>query len=205
MKPWFVLGTIAAGTAVVFALYSRPAHPATKGRATASPIEDTTETHPDRPSDSALAIAALERRLAALESKPAAAEARPPGPKSQPAPLARQPPSPADLDRLVDTQSRDQSWARAYEMALTTSLAADFKDDPIREAKCASSVCRVVVEHASPANAMTFVNRFWASLPDGYEGAHYEPLVGPNGERTTVLHILRRGFLRDEEQGGAQR
>jgi len=149
-------------------------------------------------------VTALDQRLAALERR--SSEARPAEGDAAPAtatpprlPPARAVPSPAELSALVDTQPRDSQWANAYEHAIVSSYASSFHDDRVREAKCAESVCRVVVEHTSPANAMAFEARFWTALPEGYEGAHFEPQTSADGTQTTVLHVLRRGFMEGVE------
>jgi hypothetical protein len=187
---------VAVGVCVAtWSLRARPTE--TKAATTSSaPHVDA----PPAPSDPSAVIDALERRLAALENRPPV----PPGAHPVPAPAASAmasarphapPPKISEVDALIEKEPRDARWATAYERDVTAAFAATFKDARVRESRCATSACRIVVAHGSPTGAMQFASQFWAALPEGYGAAHFEDQTGSDGSRTTILHVLRKGYF----------
>jgi hypothetical protein len=147
---------------------------------------------------SAAIVENLQRRITALESRNDGSTAVQGPASSPPAPpqaaTRTPPPSSVQLDRLARTEARDPAWADAYERGLRASLAATFKDDRVTQVSCATSLCRIVVEHASPAGGADFIRRFWTALPEGYAGVHFQPGVDGDGTNNTVLHLVRKGY-----------
>jgi hypothetical protein len=147
---------------------------------------------------SAAIVENLQRRITALESRNEASTAVPgPAPSPAPPPQAAPrppPPSSVQLDRLARTEARDRAWADAYERDVRASLAATFKDDRVTQVSCATSICRIAVEHPSQASGADFIRRFWTVLPEGYAGVHFQPGVDGDGKNNTVLHLIRKGY-----------
>jgi hypothetical protein len=149
-------------------------------------------------------LSELERRLSAVERKadepthyvvvndPAAASVQAPAAPNPSSAPARPAPSPAALDNLIDTEPRDPGWSRNYEHTLTEAFSTTFPGEKIQQVSCATSACRLVVEHSSVDGERQFNNRFWTAMPP-YDAIHYEP--HKEGDvSSTVLQIIRKGY-----------
>jgi len=147
-------------------------------------------------------LAGIERRVAALETRspssprlptPAVSAAKVEAPRVPSNPPKRSPTT-EQLDDVLETEGRDSAWARQYERDTQSALANAFKDEHVREVRCATSVCRIVVEHSTMANEADFKRRFWTALPDGYAGAQFSSGVDNDGTHTTSIRVIRKGY-----------
>jgi hypothetical protein len=147
-------------------------------------------------------VAELRRRVASLEATPrqtssSLGAATKPALKrvsSAPPSAQRRPtPSAQDMDDALRLDPRDASWARQYEQDTRTLVARQFPGDTVTELTCASSLCRMRVEHPNAAAQHAFEARFWSALPAGYSSAHMEPVAASGAEPAgSVVYVLRK-------------
>jgi len=156
-----------------------------------------------QPDDSAVGsaptLASLERRLRAIEARSVENKS----PESAPTethhaeprpPPRRSAPTREELDAVMRNETRDRSWADAYERGVLTSFRASFAGSRIREVSCATSLCRVVVEHSSAAEERAFTRQVSDALPEGYASYRLQPRVADDGTRSSIVHVIRAGY-----------
>jgi hypothetical protein len=102
-------------------------------------------------------------------------------------------PSAQALDHLAETEPRDRTWAAREEQDIRDGFGRDFPEEEIRELRCATSVCRIVVQNSSPDRQREFEAKYWASLPP-YAAVNHKADVDDHGNEITVLRLVRRGY-----------
>jgi hypothetical protein len=98
------------------------------------------------------------------------------------------------IGALVDGEGRDPQWSAGYERDVRSAFAKNFSTSSVREAKCATSVCRIEVEHPSATDQGTFLTQFLNVLPEGFRGVHFTKGTDSNGNPVTTLLLIRKGY-----------
>jgi hypothetical protein len=150
----------------------------------------------------------LDARISALEMRASNADARveAPAAKQRPSDSMPEPPvhDPIDadirrseqrrhsLDERVNAEPVDPRWARAYEADASAKLGERFPASRILESECKTSICRFTLAHDDKKGALAFAEDYWQALPEN-EVSSYYPTVGADGNRTTVIYVVRKG------------
>jgi hypothetical protein len=95
----------------------------------------------------------------------------------------------AALDRRLEQEPVDGSWRMDSLRAIQTSLAELAPRARLVDATCASTLCRVVVSHESPADQRALGSAI-AEHPPFDQGTHYVRSFDPP---TTTLYVVRTG------------
>jgi len=200
MKPWILLPVALASVGLVaFGSLLRPEGP--DGRAGAD----------DRSTASALAgeLDALKKEVARLKGKPEATRVVLVAPGSDPGepPVAPEPEqtqsaeqreaemlqaAAANLDKRLASEPTDPGWSRKTVREIEEAIAANARGTRVLSAACASSLCRVEVEHDTAeaqrdlGEALAEVGPFRAGVFYSYDEAAVPP--------TTTIYVVRDGY-----------
>lgn len=119
-------------------------------------------------------------------------------PASSPVDLtARQAEAAAQLQAKFEQESLDANWALPMVRSIRGSIATSAPTARLLEAECATSLCRVVLEHPSDEDQRSIAGQVMASEPFT-EGVFYDYQHGSATPKTT-LYVIRQGYsFRDE-------
>jgi hypothetical protein len=96
-----------------------------------------------------------------------------------------------ELERRYASEPIDSSWSGQQSAAIRAAVGAGISGTTLSSASCASSLCKVVLQHDS-AEAQMVAAREVARLPEMHPGVFYDyhpDAVPPQ----TVLYVLRAG------------
>lgn len=99
----------------------------------------------------------------------------------------------AELEQRVRAEPVDVAWAGEHERAISAFFAATHRGAQLTAVRCAASLCRLEIAHATRADRSELMAEMMFSPPFD----NTEVLVGPTpdagDERATVLYVARPG------------
>lgn len=159
-------------------------------------------------------VASLQRRLATLEMRQAFSQA-PESAVAAPQPGAAEPepfdPAKEEEKRLgraaaveaaVTLEPRDNAWAPATEgnlRAVVDSAVPESRKFSVKDLKCLTSVCEMVVSVAAPGDVETLTQHLAANVT-GMSSLELAPAITtPDGRLSIKCHLFRAGYPRPDE------
>jgi hypothetical protein len=118
-----------------------------------------------------------------------------PPPPSQPELQASEEARLKHLDDLATNEARDPAWAPGYERQIETAVSSSVAKDrtaKIENLRCRTSLCRLELSYATPADQALFIASFRAHLPP-MAAMHFSDASGADGVPRSTVDFIREG------------